>query len=726
MSVKIFYKHNLFFIILVVFSLWQMSCTNSPERLFKELVLEGQNSFAQREYKKALIFWKDALKIQSTSIEVLKNIAQAHLCLAEFSTAEKTFNQIIKIKPKADDVLLELTKLQLISGNFNEAVKNWKELSVRYPDDPFVIALYGDLLILEGRFSEAESAYKKAIRISANNEILLIKLSACYLSQNKIDLAQQTFEIATANKTESIDVLLQIANYWKLNSNMENAELAIRKATQIEPENLSLQMILAQFYFNTRRYQDSRLIIEKLISQTPENRTFKKYYIKILLAQNELKMIPSLIENYKAEMKNDHEFNLLVGKYYLFIKNPIIAEEYFERVTRDKPDSFMAHYFQGVAYLLGGHVHLAQQSLIKSLSLNPSFSETEIALADIYYKKNELDFSHEHIKRVIAREPENFRAHMILGNVLFAKKQYQDALMWFRSALVINPDSESAVYYMGLVSESLNDKEEALKLYQVLLKKNPLLADVAWRLKELLIETGKIDFARQYFVSSVDRSPKNGYLHYILGEVYLSGGDTAKAINSFNKAVILVPTLASSYIRLARIHGENNNLEKQMDILKSCSKNIPDFLDCYIELGELYIQKDKWDDAIKIFETAFLYHPKSPLLANNLAFLYLEKDHNINKAFELARLAYELLPEDPSVVDTFGWTYYKKKLFSQSINHLENARFLSPKNSIIHYHLGQAQLAAGKNDEGLLSLQQAISLNLPSPYLKIAEKLLEK
>jgi len=423
----------------------------------------------------------------------------------------------------------------------------------------------------------------------------LIKLAACYLSQGKEDAAQQTFETAVAKSIESTDVLLQIANYWKLKSNMANAEVAIQKAIQLEPEDLSLQMKLAQFYFNVSKYQDAREMIEKLITLAPENRSLKKYLIKILLAQNQLDKIPSLLESYTAEMKNDSEFNLLAGKYYLFINNPIIAEEHFKRVTREKTDYFLAHYLLGITYLLGEHVYLAQQSLIKSLSINPSFSEAEMALADIYYKKNELDFSQEHIKRVLARESENFRAHLMMGNVLFAKKRYKEALIWFRSALSINPDSQSGVYYIALASEHTGNKEEALELYQVLLKKNPDFADAAWRLKELWIKRGKIDAARQYFESAVeissDRSFGNGYLHYILGEVYLAGVDTSKAIDCFHGSIDLLPGLSSSYIKLAGIYGENNNWEQQTGILKLCIKNVPEYLDGYIKLAALYIEK---------------------------------------------------------------------------------------------------------------------------------------
>lgn len=688
------YENYWFLTFLSVVLICCISCGEDLETRFKGLVTEGDNSVARREYKKALVAWGKALKIQPTSVEVLQKTAHTYLRLAEFSKAEKIFTQILKTQSNKDDILLELTKLQLVTGNISGAVKNLNDLNNRHPDDPFVKVLYGDLLVLEGRFDEAENSYKNAVMVSNNNNnIVLIKLAACYLSQDKVVLAHETFKTATANKTESIDELLQIANYWKLKNNMVNAELSIRKALEHEPEDLSLQMKLARFYFDVKRYQDSQVIIEKLIGQAPKNRAFKKFLLKTLLAQNKLELIPILLEENELEMRNDPEFNLIAGKYYLVNNNPAFAEEYFNRVIKDQSDHFLAHYFLGITYLLAEHAYLAQQSFIKVLSLNPSFSEAEIALADIEYQNSEFDFSYDYIKRVLEKEPENIRAHIVMGNVLLVKKQYKDALIRFKSALAINPDSQSAIYYIAMTSEYLNKKEKALELYQELLKKNPNLADAAWRLKELLIETGKIGKAQQYFKLAVDKSPKNGYLHYILGEVYLAEGNTSKAINCFNNTIELLPDLSSSYIKLATIYSGQNRSENQTDILKLCIKNIPDFLDCYFQLAQLYIQKTRWDDAIKILETALIYNPDSPLLANNLAYLYLERNQNINKAFELARFAYEKMPNNPAVVDSFGWVHYKKNMFIQAVNHFKHALVLSPGNAVVLGHLDLAEKA---------------------------------
>ena len=115
-----------------------------------------------------------------------------------------------------------------------------------------------------------------------------------------------------------------------------------------------------------------------------------------------------------------------------------------------------------------------------------------------------------------------------------------------------------------------------------------------------------------------------------------------------------------------------------------------------IKLAGLYIQKGEGDQVIGLLETAASNNPKSALLANNLAYLYLEKDENVNKAFALARFSYEHMPDDPGVVDSFGWAYYKKNIFAQAVNHLKYALVLSPGNEVVVGHLALAEKAMEK------------------------------
>jgi cellulose synthase operon protein C len=50
------------------------------------------------------------------------------------------------------------------------------------------------------------------------------------------------------------------------------------------------------------------------------------------------------------------------------------------------------------------------------------------------------------------------------------------------------------------------------------------------------------------------------------------------------------------------------------------------------------------------------------VVANQLAYIYLEHGGDVNVALGLAQQAKQKMPDSPNVADTLGWAYYKSGL----------------------------------------------------------------
>ena len=89
-----------------------------------------------------------------------------------------------------------------------------------------------------------------------------------------------------------------------------------------------------------------------------------------------------------------------------------------------------------------------------------------------------------------------------------------------------------------------------------------------------------------------------------------------------------------------------------------------------------------------ILEKGLRVNPQNPYLANNLACLYMKyKPSSINKAMRVAQTAFNALPRNPAIVDTMGWVYFHKGMYTRSIWLLEEASKLAPGNQLIRSHL---------------------------------------
>jgi len=84
--------------------------------------------------------------------------------------------------------------------------------------------------------------------------------------------------------------------------------------------------------------------------------------------------------------------------------------------------------------------------------------------------------------------------------------------------------------------------------------------------------------------------------------------------------------------------------------------------------------------------------PNAAIAANNLAWIYVATNRDLDQALSLAQTAKRLMPEDPGVNDTLGWIYVKKGMTSLAIPSLERAVKAMPDEPMFNYHLGRAYL----------------------------------
>ena len=97
--------------------------------------------------------------------------------------------------------------------------------------------------------------------------------------------------------------------------------------------------------------------------------------------------------------------------------------------------------------------------------------------------------------------------------------------------------------------------------------------------------------------------------------------------------------------------------------------------------------------------------------ANNLAYILAEREENLDEALNFARIAKEKLPQDPAVMDTIGWVYYKKGLYDSAIAEFSESAEKLPHNPMIHYHLGLALHKKQEDQKARNAFEKALALD---------------
>src|SRR2546426_778723 len=130
--------------------------------------------------------------------------------------------------------------------------------------------------------------------------------------------------------------------------------------------------------------------------------------------------------------------------------------------------------------------------------------------------------------------------------------------------------------------------------------------------------------------------------------------------------------------------------------------------DAYIHynLGLALADQGRFEPAIAAYKESARLNPNDPLVRYALGVVQ-ETKGRVNEAIGEFEAAVQLAPTMAAAHAKLGWLYYTKNQVPQALEHFEKASRHHPDDAQTLHGLGLAKLAAGKKDEGILSLKQA-------------------
>lgn len=127
--------------------------------------------------------------------------------------------------------------------------------------------------------------------------------------------------------------------------------------------------------------------------------------------------------------------------------------------------------------------------------------------------------------------------------------------------------------------------------------------------------------------------------------------------------------------------------------------------------GISFERDGEWSKAEADFERALTLEPNQPDVLNYLAYSWLAMNENIPKARQYLEIAASARPEDPHILDSYGWAQYMAGDYHAAVEQLEKAADLMPDDPTVNDHLGDAYWRTGRKTEAKFQWQRALNFN---------------
>ena len=143
---------------------------------------------------------------------------------------------------------------------------------------------------------------------------------------------------------------------------------------------------------------------------------------------------------------------------------------------------------------------------------------------------------------------------------------------------------------------------------------------------------------------------------------------------------------------IANFYKNSKKYQKAIDyytqIISTLDENSDIKSDILYRRGGSFERLGNYKKADKDLLHSLEIDPDDAYALNYLAYSWLERDYNIDEAFQMLEKAYSLKNNDPYIIDSIGWAYYLIDNYVEAEKFLKRAVELMPEDPIVNDHYG--------------------------------------
>ncbi len=282
-----------------------------------------------------------------------------------------------------------------------------------------------------------------------------------------------------------------------------------------------------------------------------------------------------------------------------------------------------------------------------------------------------------------------------LASLLRSENLDSQAVLFGRLALYLNPNLDIAKLLVANLLENGKHYEAAVELYGTIGAKSPYRWSAELSISDALRELGRTEETLTLLGNMVKEEPTRSDAAIALGDLLRHEKRFEEAAAAYSVAIERTPKPGAG-----------------------------DWSMFYFR-GTAYERAKQWDKAEPDFVKSLELSPDQPYVLNYLAYTWVERRENLDKALKMLEAAVEQRPEEGFIVDSLGWAYFQLGQFDKAVNYLERAVELQPEDPVLNDHLGDAYWRVGRQNEARFQWSRALSFKPEDDQVPIIQKKIE-
>lgn len=577
----------------------------------------------QGNYKEALKAYEKALDIYPEYKYNYVNIANVQYQLRDYNGAIKSYNTFLETYSQHSESRENLAASYYAIKDYDDAVKQYKLLYDKNPDTFKSFSQYGLALLNDNSPEKAAEMLEKAISIDAENYSAHLGLAQAYQDLGKKDMSYEQYQIVLAkvpnlntvrldyanlladmNKnTEAItqynmyikafpnDIkgYKNIADVYKTLSNYDKALENYLIAETKDSADINIKKNIALCYHNKKDYANALKYYDIILTTQPDDYNMK---VNKALALHALKRYDEAIAMYEnlLPVKNDktikdnlNNARVARGHEQIEAKDYGSAVENFKTAIKEGYTDGFVYYGLAKAYKATGDNTKAAENYEKAISIDPDRTEYSAEYSEFIsslYKP----------KATVQQTPGSDKGDL--------------------------PSINLTIDEVDKTTNTTPANEVKSKAQKTEPPVTPSVSVVSKQNEELIAagdknyKSNNYDAAVKNYQDALQLVPNDAVTLLKLGNIYKLKEDNTKAVNYYQKSIIVNPDYTDGWFNLGLAYANENNLiesQKSFEKVISLDSNY-NFGYAYYALGLALEQQGKTEDAIKNYKLFVKYN----------------------------------------------------------------------------------------------------------------------
>ncbi|MCU0597722.1 MAG: tetratricopeptide repeat protein [Desulfobacterales bacterium] len=500
------------------------------------------------------------------------------------------------------------------------------------------------------------------------------------------------------------------AQAQKKQGDLAKAILYLELALHNDPESLYLKQEMAILYLQNNQAEKALAVVEDILNVDPNHVDALIMAATIKKALNKDEDVKAMYEKALQSDPTRKSTYQILGKMYLDDGDLDSAYRTYEQMIQNFSNDYTGYYYLGMIYEVKGNLDKAEEAFLKTLELSPTLIEPRLELIKIYQntrQNKKLIAVYEEIRE---QYPDNIPVAIELSILYHQNSRVEAAGRIFEELGMQSLEDPNVIktVIQNLILQKRD--QDAVILLGGMLKTAPENPEIHYALGIAYSNLDQHDLAFEQFETIQPQSKfySNAAVHMAI--IYYQKKDIDKGIEVLQAAYNNIPDSSRIVIipYLVSLYKEKGFMDEAISMVNQGLALDPENADLNFELGVIFDKLGNTDGAIEQMKKVISLNPDHTDALNYLGYTYADKGILLEEAEQLIRKALSQEPENGYIIDSLGWLYYRKGMYTEAAAYLERAVSLVPDDPIILEHLGDVYRQLNQRDKALEYYEKAL------------------